>query len=54
LPTEGVVDETDEQLGKVKQLASDITSFAANFQNKVKSWRSRTGADQRQGQRAVV
>jgi len=40
LPTEGVVDETDEQLGKVKQLASDITSFAANFQNKVKSWRS--------------
>jgi len=32
---EGVVDETDEQLGKVKQLASD--HLAANFQNKVKS-----------------
>jgi len=39
LPTEGVVDETDEQLGKSSS-SSDITSFAANFQNKVKSWRS--------------
>lgn len=54
LPTEGVVDETDEQLGKVKQLASDITSFAANFQNKVKSWRSELEQIKGKGQRAVV
>jgi FlaA1/EpsC-like NDP-sugar epimerase len=49
-----VADTTDEQLGEVKQLASDITDFAANFKNKVETWRSELEQIKGKGQRAVV
>lgn len=54
LPAEDVAFSTNEQLGEVKQLASDVTSFAANFKNKLESWRSELEQIKDKGQRAVM
>ena len=54
LPSKGVADATDKQLGEVKRLASEITDFATNFKNKVESWRSELEQIKGKGQRAVV
>ena len=55
LPSDQDVSDSDyEQPAEVNRIASDIATFAANYQSKVETWRHRLKEMESRGQRAVV
>lgn len=53
-PDEAVEELTKAQRDEIQQLHSDVTTFANNFNDKVKTWKNKLAQITSQGKRAVV